>query len=59
MNKSTFGAFVEVLPGVKGMVHISEMDIGRANLDAFPDGTEIDVKILEVRQQQSPHGLAP
>ncbi len=50
-NKSSFGAFVEILPGVKGMVHISEMDTGRSNLEDFPDGTEIDVKLLEVRQQ--------
>ncbi|CAL5228653.1 g11822 [Coccomyxa viridis] len=47
-NKSSFGAFVEILPGVKGMVHISEMDTGRSNLEDFPDGTEIDVKLLEM-----------
>ena len=48
VNKTTFGAFVEILPGVKGMVHISEMDLGRVDLESFPDGTEIDVKLLEV-----------
>lgn len=56
-NKSSFGAFVEILPGVKGMVHISEMDTGRSNLEDFPDGMQIDVKLLEVRQQ-NPMGLA-
>src|SRR5437016_6681729 len=27
----TFGAFVEILPGVEGLVHISELEIGRAS----------------------------
>ena len=39
------------------MVHISEMGTGRVNLEDFPDGSEIDVKLLEVRQQ-TVHGLA-
>jgi polyribonucleotide nucleotidyltransferase len=31
MNVTTFGAFMEVLPGKDGLVHISELDEGRVN----------------------------
>ena len=41
--------FVEVLPGVKGMVHVSQLDIMRSDTEDFPEGTAIDVKVIDVR----------
>ncbi len=45
-----FGAFVELQPGVEGLVHISELDYKRVNrvADVLSVGQEIDVKVLEV-----------
>ncbi len=45
-----FGAFVEILPGVEGMVHISELDVKRVNRveDAVRVGDEVEVKVIEI-----------
>jgi small subunit ribosomal protein S1 len=45
-----FGAFVEVAPGVEGLVHISEISETRIRVvsDALKEGQEIDAKVLEV-----------
>ncbi|MDO8946259.1 MAG: polyribonucleotide nucleotidyltransferase [Desulfocapsaceae bacterium] len=45
-----FGAFVEIMPGTDGLVHISELDIKRVEkvTDVVNEGDEIEVKVLEV-----------
>jgi polyribonucleotide nucleotidyltransferase len=45
-----FGAFVEILPGVDGLVHISEMDDRRIDRveDVCQEGDEMVVKVLNV-----------
>jgi polyribonucleotide nucleotidyltransferase len=45
-----FGAFVEILPGKDGMVHISELDIARTNkvTDVVKEGDEIDVVVKSI-----------
>lgn len=45
-----FGAFVEIMPGTDGLVHISELDIKRVEkvTDVVKEGDEIEVKVLEV-----------
>ncbi len=45
-----FGAFVEVLPGTDGLVHISELDNKRVAkvTDIVKEGDEIEVKVLDV-----------
>ncbi|MCB2215305.1 polyribonucleotide nucleotidyltransferase [Desulfofustis glycolicus] len=45
-----FGAFVEILPGTDGLVHISELDKSRVNkvTDIVKEGDEIEVKVLEI-----------
>lgn len=51
VTKTTeFGAFVELEPGVEGMVHISELDHRRVHrvTDVLKVGQEVDVKILSV-----------
>ncbi|MFP4049136.1 MAG: polyribonucleotide nucleotidyltransferase [Desulfovermiculus sp.] len=47
-----FGAFVEILPGVEGMVHISQLDTDRVeNIhDYLQLGDEIKVKVIEIEQ---------
>ncbi len=48
-----FGAFVEILPGVDGLVHISELENHRVNkvTDVLKEGEEVRVKVLEVDQR--------
>jgi polyribonucleotide nucleotidyltransferase len=45
-----FGAFVEILPGIDGLVHISEMAKERVNkvTDIVREGDEITVKVINV-----------
>ena len=45
-----FGAFVEILPGTDGLVHISELDDKRVNkvTDVLKEGDEVTVKVLEI-----------
>lgn len=48
-----FGAFVEILPGVEGLCHVSELDVTRvANVkDVVNEGDSIDVKLLETNER--------
>jgi len=48
-----FGAFVEILPGKEGLVHISKLDNKRVNKveDVVAVGDEILVKVVEVDKQ--------
>jgi polyribonucleotide nucleotidyltransferase len=45
-----FGAFVEIMPGVDGLVHISQLDKVRLRTvrDAVREGDIIKVKVLEI-----------
>ena len=45
-----FGAFVEILPGKEGLLHISELDWAKTEKveDILQEGDEVDVKLLEV-----------
>ena len=45
-----FGAFVSVLGGKEGLVHISELAPGRVNevTDVLDVGDEVDVKVVEI-----------
>ncbi len=45
-----FGAFVEILPGVEGMIHISDLDHKRVNRveDAVRVGDEVEVKVIQI-----------
>jgi polyribonucleotide nucleotidyltransferase len=45
-----FGAFVEILPGTDGLLHISQIAEGRVHRvsDVLKEGEEIPVKVLEV-----------
>ncbi len=45
-----FGAFVEILPGKEGLLHISQIDNKRVNkvTDYFKEGDKVKVKLLKV-----------
>jgi polyribonucleotide nucleotidyltransferase len=45
-----FGAFVEILPGTDGLVHISELDVGRVEkvTDICNVGDRMDVKVVNI-----------
>ena len=45
-----FGAFVEIIPGTDGLVHISEWDKGRTNAmaDVANEGDQVTVKIIGI-----------
>jgi small subunit ribosomal protein S1 len=50
-NVTDYGAFVELEPGVEGLVHVSEMSWVKKNLapsKLVVPGTEVDVQVLEV-----------
>jgi polyribonucleotide nucleotidyltransferase len=49
-STTTFGAFVEILPGVEGLLHISELQHGRTERteDVVKKGDRVRVKLLEV-----------
>lgn len=45
-----FGAFVEILPGTDGLLHISQIGPGRVEriADVLHEGDEVTVKVLEI-----------
>ncbi|MCD6353263.1 MAG: polyribonucleotide nucleotidyltransferase, partial [Proteobacteria bacterium] len=47
-----FGAFVEVLPGIEGLVHISQLDNSHVKSvrDILKEGDEVMVKVLNIDQ---------
>lgn len=50
----SYGAFVEVLPGVEGLVHISRIShqhIGTPH-EVLKEGQQVDVKVLEVNREE-------
>jgi small subunit ribosomal protein S1 len=49
-----FGAFVEILPGVEGLVHISELADHHVESpsEVVEPGTTLDVKILEIDEER-------
>ncbi|MFS0863539.1 30S ribosomal protein S1 [Fredinandcohnia sp. 179-A 10B2 NHS] len=50
----SFGAFVEILPGVEGLVHISQISnkhIGTPH-EVLKEGQEVSVKVLEINENE-------
>ena len=52
-NTTSFGAFVEILPGVEGLVHISELQEGRTERteDVLKKGDVTRVKLLSIDEK--------
>lgn len=55
-----FGAFVEVLPGVEGLIHVSQISWDRVNKpsDVLKVGQEVQVKVLNVDPEKHRLGLS-
>jgi polyribonucleotide nucleotidyltransferase len=45
-----FGAFVEIIPGTDGLIHISQLDKERVNkvTDVLQEGDEVLVEVLDI-----------
>ena len=52
-STTAFGAFVEILPGVEGLLHISELQHGRTERteDVVRKGDQVRVKLLEIDER--------
>ncbi len=52
-STTAFGAFVEIIPGVEGLLHISELQHGRTERteDVVKKGDIVQVKLLEVDER--------
>ena len=52
-STTAFGAFVEIIPGVEGLLHISELQHGRTEKteDVVKKGDHLKVKLLEVDER--------
>lgn len=52
---TSFGAFVEVFPGVEGLVHISQIAHKHINTphEALKEGDEVQVKVLDVNPDEN------
>ena len=50
MTLKEYGAFVDIVPGVSGLVHISEVANERVNdiHEYLSEGDEVEVKVLDV-----------
>lgn len=50
---TNFGAFVEIMPGKEGLMHISQIDNKRINRveDVFKVGDEVTVKLMKIDEQ--------
>lgn len=50
VSLTTFGAFAQIIPGVDGLIHISQISYDRVDkvADALAVGNEVDAKITEI-----------
>lgn len=57
---TNFGAFVEILPGREGLLHISEIETRRINKveDVLSVGDEIEVKLLRIESDSGKMNLS-
>jgi|GEM_PF-4056949 len=48
-----YGAFVEILPGKEGLIHISKLDFTKVNKvsDILKEGDEVMVKVIGIDRQ--------
>lgn len=54
-NVTEYGAFVEIEPGVEGLVHVSEMDWANKNVNpakVVQVGDEVEVMVLDIDQDR-------
>ncbi len=57
---ASFGAFAEIVEGVDGLIHISQISYDRINAvaDALKPGDEVEAKIVEVKEEDGKVSLS-
>ena len=60
VNIRSFGAFAEVVPGVDGLIHISQIADRRIESpsECLSEGEMVDVKIIEVDEEKKKISLS-
>ena len=61
VNVEDYGAFLEVLPGVEGLIHISEVSWGNQQINAkeyFELGSELDAKVVTIDRENRKMSLS-
>ena len=61
-NIADYGAFVELEPGIEGLIHVSEMSWTKKNVHPgkiVSTSQEVEVQVLEVDAVQAPHLARP
>ena len=61
-NITDYGAFVELEPGIEGLIHVSEMSWTKKNVHPgkiVSTSQEVDVMVLEVDPVEAPHLARP
>ncbi len=55
-----FGAFIEIMPGKDGLLHISEIDWNRVEKveDVLKEGDMVEVKLIEIDQKSGKYKLS-
>jgi small subunit ribosomal protein S1 len=55
-----FGAFVEIKPGIEGMIHISEVSSNKIDslADVLEVGQEVEVMVLRISPENKKIGLS-
>jgi small subunit ribosomal protein S1 len=53
-NLAQFGAFIEIAPGIEGLVHISEISYKRLRhpKEHLKEGQEVEAKVLSINREQ-------
>jgi ribosomal protein S1 len=59
-NIKKYGAFVELPIGLDGLIHVSEMEVGRNSTpwDVVRPGENVQVRIIRIEPQQKRIGLS-
>ncbi len=57
---ASFGAFAEIIEGIDGLIHISQISYDRINAvaDALKPGDEVEAKIVEVKEEDGKVSLS-
>ena len=61
VHVADFGVFVEIKPGIEGLVHVSELDkeVAKKNLTRFyPLGSHIQAKVINIKPSERRLGLS-
>ena len=61
VNIEDYGAFVEIMPGVEGLIHISEISWGVQNINAkeyFKMGQELEARVVSIDRNERKMSLS-